>query len=297
MTKKGNLNLQQLAARYSISDLFESSLAYYSSSEGGEHDLRAYDNRISCYELQLIRMGVATVKIGDKTLSLNPGDLMVITPYQPIDCFFPEGLVSEGLLVEQTFYNSACNVSQESDATLSGVPTTINMVYHLDQEQVQELSGIFQQIRAAIRQKHFYKHEMLRSLFHVCLLFLNELPYDKKILTHDFHHKENVFRIFVHLASNNFRKQRSLMFYADKLNMTTTYLSRIVKEISGNTIGDYLSLLTYNEACRLLRNTDMTIGEISDELSFNDQSAFTNFFKLHSSMSPNAYRHNKIKKG
>ena len=155
---------------------------------------------------------------------------------------------------------------------------------------MEELSGVFQQIRTAIRQDHLYRHEILRSLLHVCLLLFNELPYSNKVFTHDFHHKENVFRIFVHLADNNFRKQRSLTFYADKLNMTTTYLSRIVKEISGNTIGDYLSLLTYNEACRLLRNTDMTIGEISQELSFNDQSAFTNFFKLHSPLAPNAYR-------
>lgn len=290
MTKRGNLSLQQLAARYSISDLYEPGIAYYSSAEGGKHDLRAYDNRISCYEMQLIRMGVATVRMGEKTLALKPGDLMVVTPYQPIDCFFPEGLVSEGLLVDQTFYNSACNVSPESEATLQRVPTTASMVYHLDREQMEELSGVFQQIRTAIRQDHLYRHEILRSLLHVCLLLFNELPYSKKVFTHDFHHKENVFRIFVHLADNNFRKQRSLTFYADKLNMTTTYLSRIVKEISGNTIGDYLSLLTYNEACRLLRNTDMTIGEISQELSFNDQSAFTNFFKLHSPIAPNAYR-------
>lgn len=290
MTKKGNLSLQQLAARYSISDLYGPGIAYYSSAEGGPRDLRAYDNRISCYELQLIRLGVATVRMGGKTLALKPGDLMVAAPYQPIDCFFPQGLVSEGLLVDQTFYNSAAGVSPESEATLQRVPTTASRVYHLTPQQAEELGGVFQQIRTAIRQDHLHKHEILRSLLHVCLLLLGELPYSKKVFTHDFHHKENVFRIFVHLADNNFRRQRSLAFYADKLNMTTTYLSRIVKEISGNTVGDYLSLLTFNEACRLLRNTDMTIGQISDELNFNDQSAFTNFFKLHSPLPPNAYR-------
>lgn len=290
MTKKGNLSLQQLAARYGISDLYGPGLAFYSSAEGGPRDLRAHDNRISCYELQLIRLGVATVSMGGKTLALKPGDLMVAAPYQPIDCFFPQGLVSEGLLVDQTFYNSAAAASPGSEATLPRATTTAGRVYHLTPEQAGELGGLFQQIRTAIRQDHLHKHEILRSLLRVCLLLLGELPYSKKAFTHDFHHKENVFRIFAHLAGNNFRRQRSLAFYADKLNMTTTYLSRIVKEISGNTIGDYLSLLTFNEACRLLRNTDMTIGQISDLLCFNDQSAFTNFFKIHSPLPPNAYR-------
>lgn len=40
----------------------------------------------------------------------------------------------------------------------------------------------------------------------------------------------------------------------------------------------------------MLKMTDKTIGEISTELKFNDQSAFTKFFKLKSGISPKAYR-------
>ena len=63
-----------------------------------------------------------------------------------------------------------------------------------------------------------------------------------------------------------------------------------MKEVSGNTVYGYLSGFVYNEACNLLKTTDKTIGEISDELGFKDQSAFTNFFKQKSGVSPKSYR-------
>lgn len=288
MTHHGNLSLPELAARYHISEVYGASVAYFSSEESGTRDLRVYDNRISCYELQLMRSGEARVVIGDKDVKLHADDLLALTPFQPVDCYFPEDVVTEGLLIDSSFYDSLSKVG--SDMPLPNIPGASNFVYHLSAERAHEFSGILQQIRKAISMAHIYKYEMIRSLVHVCLLFLSELPYDENILTHDFRHKENVFKIFLHLANNYFRTERQVQFYADKLNMTPTYLSRIVKDISGNTVGNHLSILLFNEACNLLKRSDMTIGEISMELNFSDQAAFTNFFKQHAHMSPNAYR-------
>lgn len=91
-------------------------------------------------------------------------------------------------------------------------------------------------------------------------------------------------------SSGNFRKERQIRFYADKLNVSTAYLSRLVKEISGSTVNDHVSSLLYKEICNLLKQSDMTMGEIADSLHFSDQSALSNFFKLRSGMSPLAYR-------
>ena len=63
-----------------------------------------------------------------------------------------------------------------------------------------------------------------------------------------------------------------------------------MKEISGTTVNDHVTTLVYKEICNLLKQSDMTMGEIADELSFSDQSAMTNFFKQRSGMTPLAYR-------
>jgi len=290
MTNRGSLSLPELAARYKISDIYGGSVAYFSSQEGGLRDLRAVTNRISCYELHLVREGCANVVIEGKNMKLTHGDLLVLTPFQPAECYFPSDSVTEGLLIESSFYENLSLVDCSTDVHMPNVPQDKNFIYHLDDEKMAELSGIFQQIRKSIRFSHIYKIEMIRSLVHVCLLFISELPNDNNILSNDFRYKQNVFRIFLHLANNNFRNERRIQFYADKLNMTTTYLSRIVREMSGNTVADHLLLLTYNEACNLIKSTNMTMGEISDQLNFHDQSAFTNFFKQRSGCSPVAYR-------
>ena len=96
--------------------------------------------------------------------------------------------------------------------------------------------------------------------------------------------------MFLHHLYRNFRKERQIRFYADKLNLSAPYLSRLVKEISGSTINDHVTSLLYKEICNMLTQTDMTMGEIADHLNFSDQSALTNFFKQRSGMTPIAYR-------
>ncbi|MGI6233478.1 MAG: helix-turn-helix domain-containing protein [Prevotella sp.] len=295
MSHHSALSLPELAARYKISDLCGASVAYFSSDEAGVHDLRNFTNRISCYELQLICQGNAWMKIAGQTQLLKPGDLLIMTPFQSADCYFPDGLVTEGLLIDSQFYEQVRVRDQSLDMPLSEVPQTSNMIWHLDEHRRTEFSGLLQQIRKSIQTEHLYKMEMIRSLVHVCLLFVSDLPFEARSLGADVRHKENIFKIFLHLAVNNFREQRQIQFYADKLCISSTYLSRVVKEVSGNTVGDHLALLTYNEACNLLLHSDKTVGEISFELHFHDQPAFTNFFKQHSGTTPLRFKRNHQK--
>lgn len=131
---------------------------------------------------------------------------------------------------------------------------------------------------------------MIKSMFNVLKLIIDELPYEQCSITHDIGHKKEVYEIFLHHLYRNFRKERQIRFYADKLNVSTAYLSRLVKEISGSTVNDHVSSLLYKEICNLLKQSDMTMGEIADSLHFSDQNALSNFFKLRSGMSPLAYR-------
>ena len=131
---------------------------------------------------------------------------------------------------------------------------------------------------------------MIKSMFNVLKLIIDELPYEQCSITHDLGHKKEVYEIFLHHLYRNFRKERQIRFYADKLNVSTAYLSRLVKEISGSTVNDHVSSLLYKEICNLLKQSDMTMGEIADSLHFSDRNALSNFFTLRSGMSPLAYR-------
>lgn len=65
---------------------------------------------------------------------------------------------------------------------------------------------------------------MIKSMFNVLKLIIDELPYEQCSITHDLGHKKEVYEIFLHHLYRNFRKERQIRFYADKLNVSTAYL-------------------------------------------------------------------------
>ncbi len=60
---------------------------------------------------------------------------------------------------------------------------------------------------------------------------------------------------------------------ADKLCITTTYLSRVVRQVSdGRTVVDYINQMLLMEATFLLRQTSLSITQISDQLHISPKS-------------------------
>lgn len=95
---------------------------------------------------------------------------------------------------------------------------------------------------------------------------------------------------FMTLIQAHFKQERAMQFYADKLCITPKYLSILIKQstgLSGNAIIDRRVAL---EAKALLKSTNMTIQQVSDELNFQSQSFFGKYFKRVVGMSPSEYK-------
>lgn len=95
---------------------------------------------------------------------------------------------------------------------------------------------------------------------------------------------------FVMLVQQNFRKERFLDFYANKLEVSNKHLSRTVKDITGFTAVEWIDRFVILEAKVLIKSTNMTIQQIADELNFNSQSFFGKYFKKHTGISPKNFR-------
>lgn len=95
---------------------------------------------------------------------------------------------------------------------------------------------------------------------------------------------------FLKLVEMNYKAEREINFYAGKLSLTPKYLSKLIREISSNSASEWIHRYVMLEAKSLLRSTNMTIQQISDELNFTSQSFFGKYFKQHEGMSPKDYR-------
>lgn len=99
-----------------------------------------------------------------------------------------------------------------------------------------------------------------------------------------------IFRKFRKLLTAHYRQHHDIGFYADELHISTTYLSRIVKQTTGNTVRFLISELLCADARRMLVCTDLDIKEIASQLGFSDQSVFGKFFVKKTGLSPLKFR-------
>ncbi|MBR4836945.1 MAG: AraC family transcriptional regulator [Bacteroidales bacterium] len=102
-------------------------------------------------------------------------------------------------------------------------------------------------------------------------------------------HKK-VFESFIELVEKYHNEERSVGFYSNKLCISSKYLSQIIKSVSGFSAPDVISKYVILEAQHLLRHTDMSVKEISDQLNFPNHSFFYKYFKQHTGCTPNSYR-------
>ncbi|GHU09232.1 AraC family transcriptional regulator [Alphaproteobacteria bacterium] len=95
---------------------------------------------------------------------------------------------------------------------------------------------------------------------------------------------------FLKYVQAHYKEQRDIGFYADKLCLTPKHLSKMMKKNSGKTASEWIDDYVILEAKALLKSTNMTIQQISDELNFPSQSFFGKYFKRCTGMSPSKYR-------
>jgi AraC-like DNA-binding protein len=105
--------------------------------------------------------------------------------------------------------------------------------------------------------------------------------------------KNNIVDHFMELVQEHYRKERLIGFYADKLCITPKYLSKLVKETTGRSAGDWIERHVTLEARAMLQSSDMTIQQIATSLNFPNQSFFGKYFKRATGISPKQYRNNK----
>ena len=77
---------------------------------------------------------------------------------------------------------------------------------------------------------------------------------------------------------------------ANALKVSESHLSKVFKETMHNTIGEYLTQFRIKEACRLLKNPDNRINEVSEQVGYMDQRYFSVTFKRIMGVTPGNFR-------
>jgi AraC family transcriptional activator of pobA len=99
-----------------------------------------------------------------------------------------------------------------------------------------------------------------------------------------------LYRRFVDLLERDFALHHDVGHYADALRVPAAALSRALSRVTGRATKEHVTDRVMLEAARLLRFTDLSVGEIAFRVGLGDQLYFSRAFKRHYGESPMAYR-------
>jgi AraC family transcriptional activator of pobA len=99
-----------------------------------------------------------------------------------------------------------------------------------------------------------------------------------------------LYRRFDQVLERDFARHHDAAHYADALAVGSAQLSRALSHVTGRTTKQLITDRVMLEAARLVRFSDLTIGEIAFRAGFEDQLYFSRAFKRHYGVAPSAYR-------
>lgn len=102
--------------------------------------------------------------------------------------------------------------------------------------------------------------------------------------------RQELFHRFITLVQTHSAEQREVVFYADKLCISTRYLSSIVRDVVHSSPKEMIDRVSTLEIKMLLHSTDLSVQEIAYRLHFPDQSYLGRYFKKHTGETPTEYR-------
>ena len=101
----------------------------------------------------------------------------------------------------------------------------------------------------------------------------------------------NIMTRFLQLLENGeYRKNREVAWYADKLCITPKYLSQVTKEVSGYAANFWINRYTSLDISRLLRDKSLTFVSISDLFGFSSPAYFCRYVQRYLGTNPTEYR-------
>lgn len=163
--------------------------------------------------------------------------------------------------------------------------------HHFMPEHISRLKEVFLLQKAEMnRPNYLMKEFVLRALIVVYLSYLYHVKstYGEIILVKNSRQKA-MFNQFLDLLNDYYNQERSVQFYADKIGITSKYLSTITAEFAQLPASNVIDQYVVFRIKLLLYDGSINIKSISDSLNFPTQSFFGRYFKRITGISPRQY--------
>lgn len=241
--------------------------------------------------IMLVTSGVVKLSVNYSTVDLGKKYMVFLTPNMVVSLRNDHNdFKMKGVCFMPAYFDNLSMYAQVYNQMISFMNDKAMPIYRLSDNEIKSLETMLN-LYSDINTAQFHYIGLLRNLSNLLLLrFAEILHLGCMADTSKVSHSAEIYREFRKLLINNYLKKHYIQFYSSRLNVSTTYLSRVVRKISCRTVNDHITNMLITEARRLLDCTDMTVKQIFYRLGFSDQAAFGKFFRNQFGVSPTTYR-------
>lgn len=234
--------------------------------------------------------GRCELKVSGRSYTIEAGSLMIFSPNQLIeiqssspDLDWKSIIVSLDVILE---FPSPVDIDIMTSALR-------NPVLHVGEAAARHLMEYYLFIEKRYSEtSSAYREEISKTLLYalmleICNIFRNVSDEDSDIAKP---RQEKLTDDFFKLMAKHYRTEHNVAFYAAKLHRTPKYLSGAIRRISGRSVAEWINSTLVSEIKMLLKTTDKTVLEISEELNFSSPSVMVQFFRHYTGITPLRYR-------
>lgn len=255
------------------------------------HDISAIlPCQLEVFVIVLVLQGKASVNINGNRYEARPNDLYIGTPNNIVE----NGLASldfksYSICVSTDYVRRILPLADNSwDVKLLFEK---NPLCSLQPEEVRTFCQYYDLLCAKTQQPSPTQKKVIDALM---LAFVYDMQGAlNRVAQHTprpFTAGETLFKRFIELLGSSYPKPRSVAYYADRLNVTSKYLSSVCRLAGKQRASDLIDQYVLKDIEYQMKHTQKSIKEICNELEFPNLSFFGRYVKKHLGLSPKAYR-------
>ena len=168
-----------------------------------------------------------------------------------------------------------------------------NHVITLKSEYLEIFSHFYDMLNMAIEhsQENPFRNEIIHSILSAAILAVcGELKLSMPSNDVKPQLPSTHFQRFLEILHNGEVKYRSVESYASELCISPKHLTAICKKYSGKTANDWIREQVLEDIRYYLKNTDLSIKQVCDQMGFSNTSFFGKYVKQHLGMTPMEFR-------
>jgi AraC-like DNA-binding protein len=249
--------------------------------------------RTSAQTLLFVCEGSIDIEIDYTLHSLHKGSFLIILPEHLIVDVRPgNNFKGNMMIIDREYFReiegNKNRIYQSNFMNIRRYP-----LIDLNDENLSVITSCWNRLEERIKDtEHHFREDLITILLTEFLLEIDNIlvgqVYSNSL--RKLSRSEEVFYNFLQLLKENGRSGQPVLFYADKLSVTTQHLAFVLKKITGKTTREWISDAMLIELKILLKHSDLNMEQIAEELNFCDPSAFGKWFKAQTGSTPFQYR-------